>query len=269
MFSHPAQTASHPPLGLTPPLPPPTTTTTISITTPCIPSPPPAHTLRTRSMAGYVLGLGDRHGGNVLLHTRSAEVLHIDLGIAFEQVGVRVRAERGGGGWRRCRVEEGRGGKAGAGRGGWVGGAARGATRWQQQHLSPPNPLFLQLLLPWQRALDGGGTPAPGAVSHVWYPALPQVPSVGLLHTIPVSPVYTLRHLSTHPTLTRPPPHPHHPHHLHSPTPTTTLTTPPARAASSTPRSASLSASRATWWTAWAPTAPRAPSGAAARRPSG
>lgn len=38
-------------------------------------------------MAGYVLGLGDRHGGNILLGTASAECVHIDLGIAFEQGG--------------------------------------------------------------------------------------------------------------------------------------------------------------------------------------
>ena len=36
------------------------------------------------SIAGYVVGLGDRHLSNILLDTRSAEVLHIDLGIAFE-----------------------------------------------------------------------------------------------------------------------------------------------------------------------------------------
>jgi Phosphatidylinositol 3- and 4-kinase len=35
--------------------------------------------------AGYIIGLGDRHLHNILLDTRSAEVVHIDLGIAFEQ----------------------------------------------------------------------------------------------------------------------------------------------------------------------------------------
>ncbi|CAI5525821.1 unnamed protein product [Closterium sp. Naga37s-1] len=34
---------------------------------------------------GYVVGLGDRHAMNILLDERSAEVVHIDLGIAFEQ----------------------------------------------------------------------------------------------------------------------------------------------------------------------------------------
>lgn len=37
-------------------------------------------------MAGWVIGLGDRHSGNILLHTRTASAIHIDLGIAFEQV---------------------------------------------------------------------------------------------------------------------------------------------------------------------------------------
>jgi serine-protein kinase ATM len=37
------------------------------------------------SMIGHVLGLGDRHGQNILLDKRTGEVVHIDLGIAFEQ----------------------------------------------------------------------------------------------------------------------------------------------------------------------------------------
>lgn len=36
------------------------------------------------SMLGHVLGLGDRHGHNILLDTQSGEVVHIDLGVAFE-----------------------------------------------------------------------------------------------------------------------------------------------------------------------------------------
>lgn len=36
------------------------------------------------SMLGHVLGLGDRHGHNILLDTKSGEVVHIDLGVAFE-----------------------------------------------------------------------------------------------------------------------------------------------------------------------------------------
>ncbi|KAK5938322.1 Serine/threonine-protein kinase tel1 [Knufia obscura] len=36
------------------------------------------------SMLGHVLGLGDRHGHNILLDTHSGEAVHIDLGVAFE-----------------------------------------------------------------------------------------------------------------------------------------------------------------------------------------
>ncbi|KZC09469.1 Serine-protein kinase ATM [Dufourea novaeangliae] len=39
----------------------------------------------TTSMAGYILGLGDRHLNNILLDQTTAEVIHIDFGIAFEQ----------------------------------------------------------------------------------------------------------------------------------------------------------------------------------------
>ena len=37
------------------------------------------------SILGHVLGLGDRHGQNILLDEVTGEVVHIDLGIAFEQ----------------------------------------------------------------------------------------------------------------------------------------------------------------------------------------
>ena len=37
------------------------------------------------SILGHVLGLGDRHGQNILLDEKTGEVVHIDLGIAFEQ----------------------------------------------------------------------------------------------------------------------------------------------------------------------------------------
>ncbi|PZC82370.1 hypothetical protein B5X24_HaOG210411 [Helicoverpa armigera] len=39
----------------------------------------------TSSMVGYILGLGDRHVYNILIDKRTAEVIHIDLGIAFDQ----------------------------------------------------------------------------------------------------------------------------------------------------------------------------------------
>ncbi|KAK7810840.1 LOW QUALITY PROTEIN: hypothetical protein U0070_020005 [Myodes glareolus] len=34
---------------------------------------------------GYILGLGDRHVQNILINEQSAELVHIDLGVAFEQ----------------------------------------------------------------------------------------------------------------------------------------------------------------------------------------
>jgi ataxia telangiectasia mutated family protein len=40
----------------------------------------------TTSIVGHILGLGDRHGANILIDNGSGEVVHIDLGIAFEQV---------------------------------------------------------------------------------------------------------------------------------------------------------------------------------------
>ncbi|RYP67295.1 hypothetical protein DL771_007313 [Monosporascus sp. 5C6A] len=36
------------------------------------------------SILGHVLGLGDRHGHNILLDYKTGEVVHIDLGVAFE-----------------------------------------------------------------------------------------------------------------------------------------------------------------------------------------
>lgn len=36
------------------------------------------------SMLGHILGLGDRHGHNIMLDEKTGEVVHIDLGIAFE-----------------------------------------------------------------------------------------------------------------------------------------------------------------------------------------
>lgn len=40
----------------------------------------------TTSIVGHILGLGDRHVSNILIDNGSGEVVHIDLGIAFEQV---------------------------------------------------------------------------------------------------------------------------------------------------------------------------------------
>lgn len=44
-----------------------------------------AHSLATTSMIGYILGIGDRHVNNILIDKTTAELIHIDFGIAFEQ----------------------------------------------------------------------------------------------------------------------------------------------------------------------------------------
>ena len=36
-------------------------------------------------MVGYILGLGDRHVQNILIDRKTAELIHIDFGIAFDQ----------------------------------------------------------------------------------------------------------------------------------------------------------------------------------------
>lgn len=44
-----------------------------------------SRTTASISILGHILGLGDRHGHNILLDEQTGEVVHIDLGIAFEQ----------------------------------------------------------------------------------------------------------------------------------------------------------------------------------------
>ncbi|XP_076265481.1 serine/threonine-protein kinase tefu isoform X1 [Rhynchophorus ferrugineus] len=43
------------------------------------------NSVATTSMCGYILGIGDRHVSNILIDEHSAELIHIDFGIAFEQ----------------------------------------------------------------------------------------------------------------------------------------------------------------------------------------
>ncbi|KAH8268288.1 hypothetical protein KR026_004200 [Drosophila bipectinata] len=51
------------------------------------------NSVATTSMVGYVLGLGDRHTQNILIDERTAEVIHIDFGIAFEQGKIQTTPE--------------------------------------------------------------------------------------------------------------------------------------------------------------------------------
>lgn len=44
-----------------------------------------SRSLAASSIVGYVVGLGDRHLLNILLDEQSADVIHIDLGVAFDQ----------------------------------------------------------------------------------------------------------------------------------------------------------------------------------------
>ena len=37
------------------------------------------------SVVGHLLGIGDRHTHNILIHQNTGEVVHIDFGIVFEQ----------------------------------------------------------------------------------------------------------------------------------------------------------------------------------------
>ena len=45
------------------------------------------------SVIGYILGIGDRHAHNILVDTSTAEVIHIDFGIMFEQGKLLATAE--------------------------------------------------------------------------------------------------------------------------------------------------------------------------------
>jgi ataxia telangiectasia mutated family protein len=44
-----------------------------------------ARSVAVSSIVGHVLGIGDRHCSNILVHDQTGEVVHIDFGIAFEQ----------------------------------------------------------------------------------------------------------------------------------------------------------------------------------------
>jgi len=43
-----------------------------------------SRSVATSSIVGHILGIGDRHGCNILVHGKTGEVVHIDFGIAYE-----------------------------------------------------------------------------------------------------------------------------------------------------------------------------------------
>lgn len=45
-----------------------------------------ARSVAVGSMVGHLVGLGDRHCSNIMINVKTGEILHIDLGIAFDQV---------------------------------------------------------------------------------------------------------------------------------------------------------------------------------------
>ncbi len=45
------------------------------------------------SVVGHMLGIGDRHSNNILVHQKTGEVVHIDFGIVFEQGKVRINMQ--------------------------------------------------------------------------------------------------------------------------------------------------------------------------------
>ncbi|KAI5453722.1 Serine/threonine-protein kinase tel1, variant 2 [Naganishia albida] len=44
-----------------------------------------ARSVAVGCMVGHLVGLGDRHCSNIMINTKTGEILHIDLGIAFDQ----------------------------------------------------------------------------------------------------------------------------------------------------------------------------------------
>lgn len=52
------------------------------------------HSVATSSIAGYILGLGDRHVRNMLLDINTAEIIHIDFGYAHENATLLPTPER-------------------------------------------------------------------------------------------------------------------------------------------------------------------------------
>lgn len=53
-----------------------------------------ARTLATTSIVGYTLGIGDRNLTNILIDKNTAELIHIDFGVALDQGEVKGTPEK-------------------------------------------------------------------------------------------------------------------------------------------------------------------------------
>ena len=49
-----------------------------------------AHTIAVMSMVGYILGLGDRHGENILFDSTNGDCVHVDFNCLFNRVGFAI-----------------------------------------------------------------------------------------------------------------------------------------------------------------------------------
>ena len=45
-----------------------------------------AHSVAVMSMVGYILGLGDRHGENILFDSTTGDCVHVDFNCLFNKV---------------------------------------------------------------------------------------------------------------------------------------------------------------------------------------
>lgn len=46
-----------------------------------------SRSVATTSIVGHMFGIGDRHPSNILMDYVTGELIHIDFGVAFDQVG--------------------------------------------------------------------------------------------------------------------------------------------------------------------------------------
>ena len=52
-----------------------------------------SRTAAVMSMVGYILGLGDRHGENILLDSTNGDLVHVDFDCLFNKVHVKTREQ--------------------------------------------------------------------------------------------------------------------------------------------------------------------------------